>query len=86
MNPFENKTPQQIAALYKRGTEYREFIRELVNSKCKEAGFDDDVANKFALGTGAIVAAIDTYDLDKLTGGLGKQQLLKELCLRFPFC
>lgn len=38
MSPFENKTPQELAALHMRGTLFVDFIRERVNSLCIQTG------------------------------------------------
>jgi hypothetical protein len=72
MNPFENKTPQQIAALYRRGTEYRQFISELVNSKCKEAGIDTRNPNSFSSSSGFLGRSKEAQDfIDKTQKQVG---------------
>ena len=81
MNPFENKTPQQIAALYKRGTEYREFIRELVNSKCKEAGFDDRNQSHLSSSTGFLVPSKEAQEFFRKTWGQVWADMLSDLIL-----
>ena len=59
-------------------TSYTQSVGDLHQS-AKEAGLDDNTANMFALGTGAIVSALDVYGVDKVMEGFTKKSLIKEL-------
>lgn len=59
-------------------TSYTQSVGDLHQS-AKQAGLDDNTANMFALGTGAIVSALDVYGIDKVMEGFTKKSLIKEL-------